>query len=189
MLSARNVPEVNVSPSLRGGVSAGLSPVDTPASAPPLALLSALEGMSLRGRCVLSVGIDLVHIPSFGEQLEGATAFSRMFTSRERRDAARTAHEVASLAARWAAKEALVKAWSSALYGTPPPVEDTPEVFACIEVVLDAFRRPALALRDPLASLLERDVPGAFPLVSLSHDGDYAQGCVVLTCPSPVVSV
>ena len=117
------------------------------------------------------------------EGLLAQRVVSVVFTPRERRESARSPHEVASLAARWAAKEALVKAWSSALYGLPPPLADTPEVFASIEVVSDAWKRPALRVHGDVAAACERDFPGARFLLSLSHDGDYAHGLVALTVP------
>ena len=151
----------------------------------PRGLLDAYSAGAkrLHAQRLVSVGVDLVHIPSFAEQLESPSAFRGVFTPRERRESARSPHEVASLAARWAAKEALVKAWSSALYGLPPPLADTPEVFASIEVVSDAWKRPALRVHGDVAAACERDFPGARFLLSLSHDGDYAHGLVALTVP------
>ena len=70
---------------------------------------------------VLTVGTDLVHIPGFSAQLEqpGTVFAQRAFTARELREARRRAQERGTtpaqhLAARWAAKESFIKAWSQA---------------------------------------------------------------------------
>lgn len=124
---------------------------------------------------MLGVGTDLVHVPSFAEQLDRpGTRFARVFTPGERRDAA---DRPASLAARWAAKEALVKAWSASIFGAPPVMGD--EALELVEVVRDAWDRPRLRLHGDVARHLE----GVETHVSLSHDGDYASAYVVLSRP------
>ncbi|WIK64413.1 holo-ACP synthase [Gleimia hominis] len=78
---------------------------------------------------VLGHGIDLVFVPDFAEQLhQPGSVFAKVFTDREWGRAQRRPDPVASLAARWAAKEAVVKAWSSALFGMPPPLSEPGEV-------------------------------------------------------------
>ncbi|QPK83680.1 holo-ACP synthase [Corynebacterium qintianiae] len=123
----------------------------------------------------MHVGTDIVHIPGFAAQLNtpGST-FARVFTDRELRESAAKASPESSLAARWAAKEAYIKAWSQALYGSPPAVEDVD--FRDIEVVSDAFGRVAVSLRGVLA-----DAAPAAQSLSISHDGDYAVA-VCLVC-------
>ncbi len=122
------------------------------------------------------IGTDVVHVPSFASQLdqEGST-FLRVFTDREWRACAPKADRAASLAARWAAKEAYIKAWSQKLYGAPPIIDPAELNFAEIEVVQDAFGRPTLELHGDVAAL---GVPVAS--VSLSHDGDYAMATVLV---------
>lgn len=122
------------------------------------------------------IGTDVVHVPSFASQLdqEGST-FLRVFTDRECRACAPKADRAASLAARWAAKEAYIKAWSQKLYGAPPIIDPAELNFAEIEVVQDAFGRPTLELHGDVAAL---GVPVAS--VSLSHDGDYAMATVLV---------
>ena len=122
------------------------------------------------------IGTDVVHVPSFASQLdqEGST-FLRAFTDREWRACAPKADRAASLAARWAAKEAYIKAWSQKLYGAPPIIDPAELNFAEIEVVQDAFGRPTLELHGDVAAL---GVPVAS--VSLSHDGDYAMATVLV---------
>ncbi|WP_235497646.1 holo-ACP synthase [Aeromicrobium sp. Leaf272] len=134
---------------------------------------------------VLGVGVDLVHVPSFVDQLAlPGTRFAGVFTPGERRDAAERAAQVGRgqhgggegrhLAARWAAKEAFVKAWSASIFGEPPVMGD--EVLGLVEVVCDAWGRPRLRLHGEVAEHL----PGVEAHVSLSHDGDHALAYVVL---------
>lgn len=129
---------------------------------------------------VRGIGVDLVHVPSFAEQLAlPGSRFRSVFSVGERADAvARSlepANEAAFWAARWAAREALVKAWSATLFGEPPPYGD--EVLAQIEVASDAWGRPRLRLRGDVAEALA----GFDAALSLSHDGDYATAYVVLS--------
>jgi holo-[acyl-carrier protein] synthase len=125
---------------------------------------------------VLGVGVDLVHVPSFADQLDQpGSEFAEVFTPGERRDAnGRRTDAAQHLAARWAAKEAVVKAWSASLYGTPPVMDD--EALRLIEVVSDAWGRPRIRLHGEVAKHLE----ACEVEISLSHDGDYAAAYAVL---------
>ena len=125
---------------------------------------------------VLGVGVDLVYVPSFADQLDQpGSEFAEVFTPGERRDAnGRSTDAARHLAARWAAKEAVVKAWSSSLYGTAPVMGD--EALRQIEVVLDAWGRPRIRLHGEVAKHLETCTVE----ISLSHDGDYATAYAVL---------
>ncbi|RLV55145.1 holo-ACP synthase [Aeromicrobium phragmitis] len=129
---------------------------------------------------VVGTGVDLVHVPGFAEQLQRPGAWiDRVFTPGERRDARRSgrhAAEVASFAARWAAKEAFVKAWSESLWGSAPLLGE--EIHHLIEVVTDAWGRPRLVLHGEVAEALGDDVE---VFVSLTHDGDYALAQVTLS--------
>ena len=70
---------------------------------------------------IVGVGIDLVSIPEFAEQVDQpGTVFAETFTPGERRDAADKSSSAARhLAARWAAKEAVIKAWSGSRFAKP----------------------------------------------------------------------
>jgi holo-[acyl-carrier protein] synthase len=129
---------------------------------------------------ILAIGHDVVDVPGFRAQLAepGSTFADRVFTARERATAkSRPSDAAVHLAARWAAKEALVKAWSSARHGLPPvhPHADWAE----IELVSDRWRRPKLVLHGEVKEHVEtlgvRRVH-----VSLSHDGDIASAVVML---------
>lgn len=142
---------------------------------------SATAVVEASGAAVLGVGVDLVHVPSFVAQLgQPGTRFAEVFTPGERRDAAeRSAVHGGGpgrhLAARWAAKEAFVKAWSAMLFGEPPVTGD--DALRQVEVVCDAWGRPRLRLLGDVAGLL----PDVRPHLSLTHDGDHALAYLLLT--------
>ena len=125
---------------------------------------------------VVGVGVDLVHVPSFAEQLAlPGTRFADVFTPGERSDvASRDTDSARHLAARWAAKEAVIKAWSASIFGDAPVMDDG--VHHLIEVVTDAWGRPRIRLHGEVAKRLADHTIE----VSLSHDGDYATAYVVL---------
>ena len=125
---------------------------------------------------VLGVGVDLVHVPTFAEQLDvPGSRFARMFSPGERSDIAERGGSARHWAVRWAAKEAVVKAWSSALFAHPPVMGD--EAFAQIETVTDAWNRPQVRLHGAVAQhLAECSVD-----ISLSHDDEHAIAYAVLS--------
>ena len=139
--------------------------------------------MTVPRSMVLGVGVDLVHVPSFAAQLaQPGTRFAEAFTPGERADAAERPDPPASLAARWAAKEAVVKAWSAALFGSPPVLPEG--VHRRIEVVADAWGRPSVRLFGDVATAAAASVgPDLRWHVSLSHDADFATAYVTLTRP------
>ena len=126
---------------------------------------------------VVGVGVDLVHVPSFVDQLDlPGTRFDGVFLPGELRDArGRTTDPGRHLAGRWAAKEAVVKAWSASMHGEAPVMSE--HVHHLIELVADAWGRPRIRLHGEVAQHLA----GHTLEVSLSHDGDYAIAYVVLT--------
>ena len=148
------------------------------------------------GGRVLGAGLDLVHVPALADQLTVAgTVFAEgAFTARERREADRRARQCGSLpaehlAARWAAKEAFVKAWSAAANAVAggavaPALAPEAVDWREIEVLADRWGRPGLRLGGRVLDAVERSLgagAGAasrWP-VSLSHDGHWA-GAIVL---------
>ena len=125
---------------------------------------------------ILGVGVDLVHVPTFAEQREvPGSRFAGLFTPGERFDVAERGGQARHWAVRWAAKEAVVKAWSTALFGEPAVMGD--EAFAQIETVTDAWGRPRVRLHGDVA----RHLADCSVDVSLSHDGDHAIAYVVLS--------
>jgi holo-[acyl-carrier protein] synthase len=126
---------------------------------------------------VVGVGVDLVHVPSFADQLDQAgSRFESAFTPGERRDARdRSSDPARHLAARWAAKEAVIKAWSASLHGQPPVMDE--QVHHLIEVALDAWGRPRIRLHGEVGRWLD----GHEIEISLSHDADYAIAYAILS--------
>ena len=132
---------------------------------------------------IAGIGVDVVAVPDFAEQLaRPGTAFTRVFTPGERRDAAgegRSDTDLAEhLAARWAAKEAFVKAWASARYGLPPALPGAQ--LRQIEVVCDGWGRPAIRLHGEVSAAVAASVGPIRTHVSLSHDGGVAAAYVVI---------
>ena len=131
----------------------------------------------------LGVGVDVVDVESFALQLaDTASGFvAATFTAAERRDAG---GEPRRLGARFAAKEALVKAWSGARLDSPPAASavDLRE----IEVARDAYDRPLLRLHGAVAAGVAVLAEGGEVRVhvSLSHDGPTAVAMVVLEAAS-----
>lgn len=101
-----------------------------------------------------------------------------------RRDGAR--HRTAQhLAGRFAAKEALVKAWSVARRGRPPALAQVD--LRDIEVVDDGYGRPALRLHGAVRDAVG-DLSSGAPVIahlSISHDGPTAAAVVILEAASP----
>lgn len=141
------------------------------------------------GPAVRGTGIDLVHVPSFARDLDrpGSTFAASVFTAGERAAAARRGLSgpalARHLAGRWAVKEAVVKAWSQALYAAPPPIPRDELDWREIEVVADAWGRVAVELRGRVADAAAECFPTPTPPrfhVSISHDGEYAVAVAVL---------
>lgn len=144
---------------------------------------------------IIGVGHDVVDVVSFADQLgEPGTRMLALFSVRERRQAAERARikhdgEAAHLAARWAGKEAVLKAWCDALGERPAPytVDDVP--WARIEILDDSRGRPHVMLaqdvRERLTRSLSRsenacDGSGLSWHISLSHDGPIASAVALL---------
>lgn len=128
---------------------------------------------------MVGTGVDLVDVRGFREQLaDRASTFAQeAFTAKERRSCRGRASgdEARHLAARYAAKEAVLKAWSGSRFGLPPRLPGVP--LRDIEVVTDAYGRPGIALHGEIA----RELEGMRVSLSLSHDGDYAMAFVVVS--------
>lgn len=113
---------------------------------------------------ILGVGIDVVDVARFGETLARTpNLVERLFTPDERR------RPLASLAARFAAKEALAKS-----LGAPGDLN-----WQDAEVITDGDGRPWLEVRGTVRS--RADALGVTSMhVSLSHDAGIASAVVVL---------
>ena len=134
---------------------------------------------------IVGVGIDLVSIPDFAEQVDQpGTVFAETFTPGERRDASDKSSSAARhLAARWAAKEAVIKAWSGSRFSQRPVLRE--DIHRDIEVVTDMWGRPRVRLTGEIAEHLA-DVTIH---VSLTHEGDTAAAVAILETAAERVCV
>ena len=121
-------------------------------------------------------GVDLVHVPRLREAMETHARFEEeVFTEGERAYCRRRADPWPHFAARFAAKEAVLKALGRGLFG-----EGVDRSLREIEVVRDRGGPPAVRLSGAVLARAERLRLGAAAL-SLSHDGDTALASVVWT--------
>jgi holo-[acyl-carrier protein] synthase len=118
----------------------------------------------------------LVSIPDFAEQVDQpGTVFAETFTPGERRDASDKSSSAARhLAARWAAKEAVIKAWSGSRFAQRPVLPEA--IHRDIEVVTDMWGRPRVRLTGEIAKHLAEVTIH----VSLTHEGETAAAVAIL---------
>jgi holo-[acyl-carrier protein] synthase len=103
---------------------------------------------------IVGIGIDVVFIPDFADQVDQpGTVFAETFTPGERRDAAdKSSLAARHLAARWAAKEAVIKAWSGSRFAQRPVLPEG--LHRDIEVITDMWGRPKVRLTGAIAEHL-----------------------------------
>jgi holo-[acyl-carrier protein] synthase len=119
------------------------------------------------------VGVDLVDVPAFEQRFAGRDdALAEIFTEAELAYCRGQRRPWPHLAARFAAKEALLKALTSGLSGTLR--------WRDIEVTRDPAGAPGLAVHGSTAELL-RARGLAAGSVSLSHTGSHAVAVVLVT--------
>jgi holo-[acyl-carrier protein] synthase len=123
-----------------------------------------------RGIRDLVVGTDIVEVRRISELIEqyGRRFTQRVFTSDELEACGGSPQ---SLAARWAAKEAVAKALGTGIGQVG---------FTEIEVIQDDARRPDLRLRGR-AEAMSQDQGLSHWAISLAHDGGMALAFVVAT--------
>ena len=129
------------------------------------------EGViGLSGAGVVGIGTDLVDIDRFRTVLRRRPSVAdRLFTAGERTYAERATDPAARLAARFAAKEATLKALGYGLGGMR---------MADIEIIRAEDGRPELVLHGDARSTADVHGVGRW-LVSLSHTDHLAQATVV----------
>ncbi len=121
---------------------------------------------------ILGIGIDLVEVADLERRLE-RSSFNRVFTEAEWAYAdSQPKRRVEILAARWAAKEAFLKAIGTGIRTEWPLTE--------IEVIHDADGRPSLRFGPVIAAHVE---PDARILLSLSHTPASAIAMVIIERP------
>jgi len=123
---------------------------------------------------IVGIGLDLVKIERIRAMADRwhERFLNRLYTEAERRACLKRASPYASLAGRFAAKEAVLKAlgtgWSAGIS------------WLDIQVLNDAGGKPVARVQGRAGALLqEAGVTDIY--VSLSHDADYAIAQVVLT--------
>ncbi|WEV76514.1 4'-phosphopantetheinyl transferase superfamily protein [Bifidobacterium sp. ESL0800] len=138
---------------------------------------------------MLGLGHDVVDVAAFAEQLgEPGSRGKLLFSARELRQAAARAKakhddEATHLAAKWAGKEAVLKAWCEALGDRPNPytLDDFP--WGLLEILDDSRSRPHVVLAPACDATLQESLGARDSLrwhVSLSHDGPVASAVVLL---------
>ena len=136
-------------------------------------LIHALSFGLSGGSNVVAIGLDVVFVSRIEESLQsfGERFEDRMFTPAEIAYARSAAGQRAErLAARFAAKEAVIKALS---------LSETGLAWRDIEVVRKDDGSCAIALHGAAAAALAK-LGADRVLVSLSHDGDYAAAVVAV---------
>ena len=129
---------------------------------------------------ILGLGTDLALVAFWSEALTDPTTsvIEGTFTEQELMDAKQGPTPVAEcLAARFAAKEAFIKAIGGARFGMPPVIGRLEPMD--IEVLRDNWGRPKLKLHGAAQALATRfGVTQTF--VSMTHEGTMAAATVVL---------
>ena len=92
-----------------------------------------------------SLGIDLIDVERIRKKLDDAAFLERVFTEQERRECLRRSKPAESLAARWAAKEAVAKALGVGI-GKYLSFQD-------IEVIHGHGKAPRIKLSGPYATI------------------------------------
>lgn len=120
---------------------------------------------------ILGIGSDIIHIPRVARAIANERFLERVYTARERAYAeSRGKTMTASLAARFAGKEAVLKAFGTGLRdGQLTDVEILPDVLGAPKVHLGGYFAARAA---------EMGVINAW--ITLSHERDYAIAYCVL---------
>lgn len=114
---------------------------------------------------VISIGNDIIEIDRIRKASEKNPRFlDRILTDSEKDYCFNGGSSYASVAARFAAKEALVKALGTGFSACS---------FLDIEIINDAKGRPEVFLKGPALELF-KEIGGQEILLSLSHSKDYA---------------
>ena len=118
---------------------------------------------------IVGVGMDVVLVDRFVRAMERTSRLAdRLFTESEKHHASGSPRPADSLAARFAAKEAVAKA-----LGAPPGLR-----WHDCEVVTDGAGRPWLSMSGTVAAAAAERGIGRWH-ISLSHDGGIASAMVI----------
>lgn len=131
------------------------------------------------GIVIIAVGIDAVHIPRFaGLVARRPSVVDRLFTTAESHDSSGRVRSVSSLAARFAAKEAVAKA-----LGAPPGLS-----WHDCRIMSGSDGRPMVQVHGTVAAAAADAGVRRWHL-SLTHDGEYAAAHVVAEGEPPATGV
>lgn len=120
---------------------------------------------------ILGIGSDIVHIPRIARAVRNPRFSARVYTARERAYAeSRGKGMAASLAARFAGKEAVLKAFGTGLRGGS--LQD-------IEILPDALGAPQVHLSGYFAEHAAQ-MAVEHVWITLSHERDYAAAYCIL---------
>ena len=114
---------------------------------------------------ITAVGHDVVDVAAFAEQLAmPGSRIKGLFSVRELRQATARAQakhdgEAVHLAAKWAGKEAVLKAWEQALGDNPSPYTLDNFPWRGIEILDDDRGRPQVMLASDVARTLRDSLP------------------------------
>ncbi len=128
---------------------------------------------------IVGIGVDVVNVAKFGATVATTQGFlDALLTPREQVDESGEARRVASMAARYAAKEALAKA-----IGVPPGMD-----YQDAEVLVEPDGRPYLVLRGSLREAALQLGVRSWHL-SLAMEGDVAMAYVIAEGTSSLAGV
>ncbi|PLS25287.1 holo-ACP synthase [Bifidobacterium imperatoris] len=138
---------------------------------------------------IYGLGHDVVDVAAFAEQLaEPGSRMRALFSVRELRQAAEHARakndgEAVHLAAKWAGKEAFLKAWCESLGERPYPFTLDNFPWREVEILDDSRGVPHVMLSGKAVQAFQTAYAGSIPVVriSLSHDGPIASAVVILS--------
>lgn len=120
---------------------------------------------------ILGIGSDIIHIPRVARAIETPRFLERVYTEAERTYASsRGKGMAASLAARFAGKEAVMKAFGTGLRDGR---------MTEIEILPDVLGAPVVHLRGHFADLAAR-MEADHVWITLSHERDYATAYCIL---------
>ena len=120
---------------------------------------------------ILGIGSDIIHIPRVARAIENERCLQRVYTARECAYAkSRGRGMAASLAARFAGKEAVLKAFGTGLRDGK---------LTDVEILPDALGAPVVHLGGYFAARAE-EMGVERVLVTLSHERDYAIAYCIL---------
>jgi holo-[acyl-carrier protein] synthase len=122
---------------------------------------------------IYGIGIDIVRVHRIRDAVEkwGEKFLLRVYTGDEIAYCYKRKYPYSSLAARFAAKEAFIKAISSGI----------PVSFSDIEISNSDTGQPLLRLKGKVDDFVKTKLITKVSL-SLSHEQEYAVACVVLEC-------